>query len=304
MKWLLIVALMLVPIVSMGQEDPPKVEEVPVVVDPPKPSGVVWPKPPTIVKDVVPKPKEPTVDPNAVPTVTREQFYVVTSDVEFMLLVSPPTLSRVTYNAGPMILRGIFTDSNGEIETRTYTDKFIAVLDPVKGKVGDAELLYVPQGVKDEAGIGRKNVKIGLGPRPPPEPGPGPNPPGPTPEPTPVPTGFRVIMVYESSVRRPASADAIIYSPEITKFLTDNCVKGTNNVPEWRKWDKDVEITGTESPTMKELWTKSLPELGDVTTAPKLIVAVNGEAKVYPFPDSPTATLKFLGDVLASGHPK
>lgn len=267
MRWLLLVLCF--PLTSIGYCEDSKLNPI-------------WPKLPTaVVQEPIPK---PPIDPNAIQTISVETFYVVSSEVEFCLLVSPPKLARVTYLQGPVTLRGKFTDGAGEVETRIYTDKFIAIPDVISGSVGDAELIYIPHEVKSEAAISRRMVKIGYGPRPPPEP-----------TPVIVQPGFRVLFIYEVNAKKTREFENILHSPEITEFLSANCVKDpTGTLPEWRKWDQNIIVNPNESPTIRALWDSVKPLIGDAATSPKLVVAVNGDAKVYPFPATAQETLTFL----------
>ena len=258
--------------------------------------GIKFPVRPTpiVVAPVVPSVVTPDITTDGTPQVLEYgRFYVVESNEKFFLLASPSTIASVTYEEGPLKLRGIFVDGTGDIETRTYASKFIAIVDAKKEATGVAELIAVPSGVPSEDKILRTLVQIGRGPRPPPVVV-VPDEPEVDPTPTPpedVPTGFRVILVYESSDKYPPETNNILFSTKITEYLTKACVQGPNRIPEWRKWDKDVQLTSNESPTIKALWEQSKPKFG---TLPQLIIAVNGKAQVVELPPTEQETLDLL----------
>lgn len=74
------------------------------------------------------------------------------------------------------------------------------------------------------------------------EPGPDPGPgPGPTP---PAPQGFRVLVVYETSMALPQAQANVLYSTEVRDYLQSKCVSGADGkTKEWRVWDKDVDTS-------------------------------------------------------------
>lgn len=254
--------------------------------------GIKFPVRPTpiVVAPVIPSVVTPDVSTDTTPQVLEYgRFYVVESDEKFFLLASPSTIASVTYEEGPLKLRGIFVDGTGDIETRTYASKFIAIVDAKKDVTGVAELIAVPSGVPSEDKILRTLVQIGRGPRPPPVVV---VPDEPVVDPTPdVPTGFRVILVYESSDKYPPETNNILFSTRITEYLSKACVKGPKDIPEWRKWDKDMTVTSQESTTLKALWEQSKPKFG---TMPQLIIAVNGKASIVDLPPTEQETLDLL----------
>lgn len=247
---------------------------------------------PIVVAPVVPSVVTPDIPTETTPQVLEYgRFYVVESNDKFFLLASPSTIASVTYEEGPLKLRGIFVDGTGDIETRTYASKFLAIVDAKKEASGVAELIAVPSGVTGEEKILRTFVQIGRGPRPPPVVV-VPDEPEVDPTPTPdTPTGFRVILVYESSDKYPPETNNILFSTKITEYLSRACVQGPNKIPEWRKWDKDVQLTSIESPTLKALWEQSKPKFG---TLPQLIIAVNGKAQIVELPPTEQETLDLL----------
>lgn len=223
---------------------------------------------------------------DAVPVLEFEQLYVVESDAEFFLLASPKGLVRITYDDGPMKIRAKFADGSAELETRTYESRYIATVEASKGASGRVELIAIPAGVQDEGSIARRLIDIGVGPQPPPDPEP--KPPGPSP----APAGFRVLMVYESSAKLTQEQRNILNSTAITGYLNAHCVKHPKlGTPEWRKWDKDIEVSPKESETMRKLWEETKPKLGEL---PQILIVVNGKGQLYPLPETEAETLKLL----------
>lgn len=129
------------------------------------------------------------------------------------------------------------------------------------------------------------------GPIPDPTPGPGPGPgPGPAPGPAPIPgDGLRVLMVYETGElgTMPAAQASILRSMDVRSYLQSHCVKGTNSVPEWRIWDKDVD-TKNEPQVWKDAMARK-------RTGNAWIIISNGKAGFEgPLPADPAAALNLL----------
>lgn len=266
----------------------PAFADDPVIPEPvPVKPGLIFPSFPG-VDPVTPSPAPvpvPAVD--SIPVLSAGQWYVVQSDAEFYLLASPADRVVIQYEQGPLRIKGVFADGSGKVETRTYASKYLAIVDAAESKSGRVELFGIPAGVSDPSLITRRLIDIGVAPQPPPiDP---PVPPGPPP--VVVPTGFRVLMIYESSDSNPEAVNTTLNSTKIRAYLNSKCVKGADGTPEWRVWDKDITVSANESPTMKLLWDGVKPTLG---TVPRLVVAVNGAAKVYPLPATEVDTLAFL----------
>lgn len=272
--------------VSYSQEPPPPTP-TPVV---PK-DDIVFPN----INDIIPQPlPPPPPNPNVNPTIEYGKFYVVESDAQFFLLVSPKTFVPVSYEDGPIKLRGVFVDGTGKVETRTYKKKFIAIVEPLPEARGEAELIAIPKGVETEDKI--KRLMVDLGPVPDPEPEPDPDP---TPDPTPpgpiVPVGFRVIIVYEAMSGYSPGIMTAMFSEKVQTYLDTKCAKDSKGKPEWRRWDKDVEFNSEASPTLKELWTAAQPKIGtDVPKTPRVITTVNQKFKVQDLPASEEEFLALL----------
>jgi hypothetical protein len=232
------------------------------------------------------------VSPDTVPVVSPGTIYIVQSDAAFMLLSSPSKIVSVMYDQGPMKIRGVFADGSGKVETRTYQNKFIAVVDAIDGATGRVELLFVPSGVTEENSIQRMLIDIGAAPQPPPIPEPKPIP-TPDPKPHPVLTGFRALIIHESSEAYSREQLNILNSPAIYAYLNTHCIKN-GSVPEWRKWDKDVVLGANESPALKQLWADSKAKIGKL---PQLVIATNSQAKYYDLPATEADTLTLLKSI-------
>lgn len=175
---------------------------------PPPPAPFKFPNAPATDPAPVPQPV-----PGAALTLSGETVYVIPHDEPFLLFASPATLVTITRETGPIKIRGKFLDSKGKVETRTYTQKFLAIVEAAPGAKGRAELIAVPAGITDETKAERQAVDVdaGQGPQPPPDEGkkkevapppkptPPPVPPDPNPAPKPKPTGpLWFVIVYEN----------------------------------------------------------------------------------------------------------
>ena len=184
-------------------------------IEPPKPEPVVVPEVRTV-----------EVDKLAV-----DEWYVIQSNTELFVLASPIGIVDVTYEPGPLRLKGKFAGSTGQIETKTFDRPHIYSVSAVKS--GTFELIIVPVGATDakDSVVRRTVVVSGLGPLPPP---PGPTP---TPDPVPVPaTGFRVLMLTNEDMTR--EQNVTVYSTTLRSWLKENCEKNAEGLPEFRVWDR------------------------------------------------------------------
>lgn len=146
----------------------------------------------------------PATSPGDALTLAADSLYVIPSDEPFLLLASSPTLPvspvTITREAGPLRIRGKFLDGDGKVETRTYSAKHLAIVEPVKDATGRVELIHVPVGATDEKAATRQLVDLGHAPQPPPDkeiaPPPKPQPPPVPPEPKPVPKAGPLWLVF------------------------------------------------------------------------------------------------------------
>lgn len=106
-------------------------------------------------------------------------------------------------------------------------------------------------------------IPVPPGPNPP---GPQPNPPGPTPGPVTT-TKLSVLFVDENSNYGTASYkpyESIVNSTALRTWLAAHCTS-TDNIPDWRKWDQNTDISNESNPVWKSLMNaavgKNLPWL-------------------------------------------
>lgn len=215
----------------------------------------------------------PTPAPGVTPTLTPGVWYVVESKVDAIPRVHPAGLARVTKEAGPVTIKGVFIDGNGQVETRKYTAPFLFYVEPTG--VGQVEIDFIPIGLKLESEIGFRSIAVnnGQAPQPPPTP--------PTP-PTPVPvTSFRVIFVYESGTTLTQAQNGVIYGKSVEDYLNAACTGGKTG---WRRRDKDAP--GENDPTMKAIWDVAKPEFAPPknTAVPALVIQVNDKVTIEPLP--------------------
>jgi hypothetical protein len=102
-----------------------------------------------------------------------------------------------------------------------------------------------------------------------------PVPPTPVP-PIPAPMGFRVALVYESSVVMSKQQLNTLYSNTVEDYLTKKCAGGRAG---WKRWDKDIDVTQADA-TWQALWKASKPIIAS-TKLPCIVVAKDQVAEVY-----------------------
>jgi len=239
---------------------------------------------PTIkVKDENPPPKPPPAD-QAV-TLESDSWYVVESDVECLIFLSPGGSVGFTKEAGPIKLKGKFAGGNGKVETRSYVSKYLYVFDPMKD--GRDELLIMPVGIKKEADAFRQTFQVGQMPQPPPRPDPDPKPPKPD-EPVVI-TSFKVIFVKDPNSNLSIDQHAVFYGKAITDYLDAKCTK-QNGQPEWRRYQQNTNATNDLS-GMAELWADVQAKITGVTC---MVIAVNKKAEIVPLPANVADALALL----------
>lgn len=109
---------------------------------------------------VPPQPKPVTVLP-------EDHFYVIESDTPTIIIQSPDGLVSVDEETGPIRLRGKFAGGSGKVESRTYSGKFVYVIEGLKS--GQVELICIPSGVTSSEQIVRAVLSVN-GAKPPPIP--------------------------------------------------------------------------------------------------------------------------------------
>lgn len=164
---------------------------------------------PTVKPAPAPSP-QPKADPEpltpTVPVLAADVLYVIPSDEEFLLLPSPAEKVRVTKTTGPVTLFARFLDTPNEpAKLRTFTQKYVAIVQTDPKTIGRVELIAVPKGITDESQVVRQLIDLNQAPQPPPDvlPPPKPVPPPVPPEPKPEPksTGpFWLVFLDDGSV--------------------------------------------------------------------------------------------------------
>jgi hypothetical protein len=279
---LIAVAVSMLSSACFAQDDPKIADLDPNAILFPDPLGPVSPSPAPVDSAIL---------------LTQNQVFVIQSEVEFDLVQFPEKSVLVTFDTAgadsPYRIRGVFADDPGRTQTRIFRSKYLAIVEPIEGKSGRVELVAVPFGYSKRGSFTRRFVDLGVAPRPPPIPD---VPPVPTPDvpPVPKPTGdFRVIMIWETSANNSDDTLRVFMNPEITRYLTANCVTGPGGVADWRKWDKDTTPTSIESPELTKMWAGIKPLLGDVTL-PQIAVGVGTDVKLIPLPKTVAETLELL----------
>lgn len=215
-----------------------------------------------------------------------EVIYVVESDVECLVFLSPGGAVKVTKEQGPLRFRGKFADGNGTTETRTFAGKFLYLFDAIKD--GRDELIIVPTGAKAETDAKRVTFQVGTMPQPPPVDPVEPDDKKPKPKPKPVVTSFRIALVYESGQTMTAAQTNVLYGNVVEDWMTANCTGGKLG---WRRRDKNA--VGDADPTFAALWAAVKPK---VTTVPCVAVEVNGSVEIIPFEATPAAMVAKLAE--------
>ncbi len=278
---LIAVAVSMLSSACFAQDDPKIPDFDPNAILFPDPLGPVSPSPAPVDSAIL---------------LTQNQLFVVQSDIEFDLIQIPEKSVNISFDTGgdsPYRIRGIFADDPGRTQTRIFKSKFLAIIEPIEGKSGRIELIAVPFGYNKKGSYTKRFVDLGVAPRPPPVP---PVPPVPNPDvpPVPKPTGdFRVIMIWETSANNSDDTLRVFMNPEITRYMTQNCVMGPGGVADWRKWDKDISPTSEESPELSKIWSNIKPLLGDVVL-PQIAIGVGSDVKLMPVPKTVAETLELL----------
>lgn len=244
---------------TWGQEKqaPPPVEDTGIIlpfikIEPPKPEPVVVPEVRTV-----------EVDKLAV-----DEWYVIQSNTELFVLASPSGIVDVTYEPGPLKLKGKFAGSTGSIEIKTFDRSHIYSVSAVKS--GTVELIIVPVGAKELSSVVRRTVVVsGSGPQPPP--------PGPTPDPVPVPvpsTGFRVLMLTNEDMTR--EQNVTVYSTTLRSWLKENCEKNAEGLPEFRVWDRTTVARPGMITAESKAWQDLYNAVKDRVADRNVVVAQSG----------------------------
>lgn len=123
---------------------------------------------------------------------------------------------------------------------------------------------------------------LGIGDNPTPDPEPTPTPDGEAPIPEP---GFRVLIVYETAAI--SDLPDYVFHQDLRTYLTTHCVRGANNVAEWRMVDPQV-VTAPDS----AIWAKALGR--DRKSLPWLLISDGKHGYEGPLPKTKDEALTLL----------
>lgn len=229
---------------------------------------------------VAPAPKVvPEVMPGSVDVLPVGKLYVIQSDEDVQLLVSPPGIVSFTHDPGPIRIHGEFVDGKGR-ESRVYAKKNVFTVERNPGSSGPVELFLVPKGK-----VERRVVGDGGEPAPPPKPKPEPKPPEVK--------AFRVVFVVESGDKLSSEQTSVIYGKTVEDFLNGKCTGGRKG---WFRRDKDGKIDQLDA-TMKALWSSIQSK---VTTTPCVAIAVNENVDIVNLESTQAAMVakfkEYLGE--------
>lgn len=119
-----------------------------------------------VIDNAEPAPVVPP-QPKPVTSLPEDHFYVIESDVPTIIVQSPDNIVRVDEESGPIRLRGKFAGGTSKVESRTYSGKFVYVIEGLKS--GQVELICIPSGVTSSEQIVRAVLSVN-GAKPPPIP--------------------------------------------------------------------------------------------------------------------------------------
>ena len=222
---------------------------------------------PVVPVRVVPPDAEPSDVAEPVATVSSEEFYVLQSATEVVIVTSPPGLVEVTHELGPLIARGRWAGGGGKVETRLLEAAHLYFVDA--RQAGKTELIVIPIGMTDASQIQRQLVTVQLGPQPPP-------PPDPVDDdqiPVDDTKGFRVLLLLDETAD-PATL-AAVNSLQTRRWLDDQ-------TDDWRRWDRstvEVDDMDDEEPVWREIWRAAEPQL---PAGPQLLVIQGKTITVKP----------------------
>ena len=201
---------------------------------------------PVVPAPVVPPVTDPSDVAQPVATVSSEEFYVLQSAAEVVIVTSPPGLVEVTHELGPLIARGRWAGGGGKVETRLLEADHLYFVDA--RQAGKTELIVIPIGMTDASQIQRQLVTVQLGPQPPPPPDPDPDPVDDDQIPVDDTKGFRVLLLLDETAD-PATL-AAVNSLQTRRWLDDQ-------TDDWRRWDRstvEADDMDDEEPVWREIW--------------------------------------------------
>ena len=226
---------------------------------------------PVVPAPVVPPVTDPSDVAQPVATVSSEEFYVLQSAAEVVIVTSPPGLVEVTHELGPLIARGRWAGGGGKVETRLLEADHLYFVDA--RQAGKTELIVIPIGMTDASQIQRQLVTVQLGPQPPPPPDPDPDPVDDDQIPVDDTKGFRVLLLLDETAD-PATL-AAVNSLQTRRWLDDQ-------TDDWRRWDRstvEADDMNDEEPVWRDIWRAAEPQL---PAGPQLLVIKGKTITVRP----------------------
>jgi hypothetical protein len=170
-------------------------------VDPPVPA----PPPPAVI---VPDPPAPPVPPAPAPPspstplrLGADQLLVIRATVKCLVLTSPDGLVKVTTEAGPLRVRGRFTDGDGTYQTRTFVEPNLYLIEATGS--GRVDLILIPVGAVTPADVVRRAIDVTA------TPGPGPVPPAPPTPADPLTMALQVAYTLDADADKAASLQTL-----------------------------------------------------------------------------------------------
>jgi len=106
--------------------------------------------------------------------------------------------------------------------------------------------------------------------------------------------GNRVLIVYESGEKSkyPAEQSLILNSGVLAEYLDEHCVKAADGHPEWRIWDKDVQLENIDGPLVDQVWIDAMKLERD--SLPWLFVTNGKTGSTGALPQSEAETLAII----------
>lgn len=187
-------------------------------VSPPKPAPIPGVRFPVVTDPTPVNPPSPS-KPVAVPSLAKDVFYFIDSDLELIVLSSPVGVVKVTPETGPLRVMGKFIDSNGEVVTKTFAGKYLYRIQPLL--TSRCEIIAVPVGVKAVGDILRRTIDSNTGPIPPPVVPPAPVDPTPVPVLTPFQVKVQAAFAKDTATKAQVAKYAALYRVAATTTVMD-----------------------------------------------------------------------------------
>lgn len=226
--------------------------------------------------DPVPQPPKPDPKPDPSPSPTNTKI-IVTDE-------SGKAVTAATVDAGHLFLATSSSNSVGWQTSRHGTVRIVVLpnnlgyafsLDPGSW----CEFFLTDYTAKTQTSL---RVTANHAPQPPPvpdpKPDPKPDPVDPPPEPVDPAVGMRVLILYESAAKMTAEQLTTLNSTKLRSALNAACVRESDGLAGWRKWDKDLPVTGEPWVGIVAAAKAKMVESG----LPSMAIIRGKSIKVYP----------------------